>query len=329
MDSLDIEAMVDQFLGVSSPVRPHHQQAPASAISQSQAGSSSAAAPPSFGANAMKLYHAGGAALASSTSPAAPGGASTAAPRTPARPTQVAPSSTSAERRGGSYPTREEFLVGGAAAGHHLSSPSVSGRQRAADAPSDPTLRRIQLWAERKDARLAQLVHEQLQREREECPFQPQREAVTTSAAAPAGHSSGGSSVRSFSPNRLYADNKAWGYDAFVDRLLTARATKAEQEEEDKKRTGHYVGQRWKGGVTTPEPFELGRVPTSWRGGVAVGASGKKELSVYEEYAPLLREQMNCVAASTVEPPSIPKGVYSSPCSQVIVESNRRGAYFQ
>lgn len=185
-----------------------------------------------------------------------------------------------------------EIQSGGILTGRSYESPSASARQ-------DPTLRRIQLWAERKDAKRAVLVYERLQEELSHCTFRPYRETTQISEA----------SSQHLAPSSLYKDNKAWGYDEFVDRLVTAREHKATKEEEDERRKSGATGSHWHPGTTVPEPFEFNRYN---RRPIAALKSH------FEDIAPQLRDEHE-QTLSTIEAPSIPPGLFSVRPSHVIV----------
>lgn len=184
-----------------------------------------------------------------------------------------------------------EIQSGGGLTGRSYDSPSTSGRQ-------DPTLRRIQLWAERREAKRAILVYERLQEELRQCTFHPARETTDSDLSS------------QLSPSALYKDNRAWGFDEFVDRLVGAREQKKLKEEEDERRKSGVTGSNWHPGATVPEPFEFNRfnrrpIP-SLKGH-------------YEELAPVLRDGYENTM-STIEAPSVPPGLFSVRPSNVIME---------
>ncbi|CUG05849.1 Hypothetical protein, putative [Bodo saltans] len=198
---------------------------------------------------------------------------------------------SSSEEAGGSGAL--EIQSGGGLTGRSYESPGSSARQ-------DPTLRRIQLWAERREAKRAVMVYEKLQEELAQCTFHPIRETTNLSDS---------SSIH-LAPSSLYKDNKAWGFDEFVDRLVTARDQKQLKEEEDERRKSGATGVNWQPGFTVPEPFEFNRynrrpIPSL--------------KSHYEGLAPVLRGEHE-QSLSTIEAPSIPPGLFSVRPSNVIMD---------
>ena len=177
---------------------------------------------------------------------------------------------------------------------HEYRSPSEASR------PSNfykrnPALRRIELWAERKKERRVQTENEVQSKELEECTFEPRVSDRNQSEL--------------IAPHPLYKDNKAWGYDEFVDRLVAARSQREERRVEIEMKLGG-CGDRWKPELTTPEPFEFAKF------------SRKKIAALQKSYdliAPIVRNE-HIGTASAIEGPSVPSGLFSVQASTVILD---------
>ncbi len=157
----------------------------------------------------------------------------------------------------------------------------------------NPALRRIELWAERKKERRMQSENEVQSKELEECTFEPRVDRKSELIA----------------PHPLYKDNKAWGYDEFVDRLVDARLQREERNAENEAKLSGY-GDRWKPKLTSPEPFEFAKF------------SRKKIAALQKSYdliAPIVREE-HFGPASSIEGPSVPSGLFSVQASTVILD---------
>ncbi len=181
---------------------------------------------------------------------------------------------------------------------HEYRSPSEAD---AASRPSsfykkNPALRRIELWAERKKERRLQSENEVQSKELEECTFEPRvSDRVQGDLLA---------------PHALYKDNKAWGYDEFVDRLVEARVQREQRRTEIEAKLSGY-GDRWQPKLTTPEPFEFAKF------------SRKKIAALQKSYdliAPIVREEHLGQAPSAIEGPSVPSGLFSVQASTVILD---------
>jgi hypothetical protein len=281
--SVDADRKVAAPLSYGTPKQQHHQQP--SYYSQSQQQGTSAikggATPPPSAQSTVQRFHA-------RSSPGDYAGAENFSVSRQHHSAGV-PGRSSSGGDGGAL----EIQSGGGLTGRSFESPSSSARQ-------DPTLRRIHLWAERRDAKRAVMVYERLQEELGQCTFHPIRETTNPSD---------GSSVH-LAPSSLYKDNKAWGFDEFVDRLVTARDLKQMKEEEDERRKSGATGSNWHPGTTVPEPFEFNRfnrrpIPSL--------------KSHYEGLAPVLRGE-HVQSLSTIEAPSIPPGLFSVRPSNVIMD---------
>lgn len=170
------------------------------------------------------------------------------------------------------------------------------------DPKSPAALRRIQLWAERKEAKRAMLVYEALQEELKECSFQPLRETVQVPKER-------------LSPNRLYKDNRAWGFDQFVDRVVAARIQKQQKKEEDELRIAGANGSNWSCTATVPQPFEFCKYNRNEI------SSLKKN---YDSIVPIVRQQ-HFSEMSTIEAPSVPSGLFSLHASHAIIDNASPG----
>ena len=177
------------------------------------------------------------------------------------------------------------------------SSPNPHHRSGVEVSPTDATVRRIQLWEERKKTRQLIQQHEKMERELEECTFKPNTTMARTSihlkknipaSKAPgsatrgltaqnlriAGVRGGGGEYTTddqevfaaqakaqelLAPSVLYANNEAWGFDNFVSRQIYAR----ERKEEEAAWAASIFALKNPNVVrrepTVPEPFELGR----------------------------------------------------------------------
>jgi hypothetical protein len=193
---------------------------------------------------------------------------------------------------------------------------------------TDFLLRRMDMWQNKRKQNLEQQRIESYHRETEGCTFRPMRaEALAASAMALVEaqeeerrthavstwrHGFGSSKTHTapvalsrsaFEPSALYADNKSWGFDEFVQRQEEARARRAEREAEiarafevkgaaaKRVRDGHY-------GATEPEPFRLSstaamvhQADAIGRRGGAAGVGGRAARSTAAAAATVARAQ--------------------------------------
>ena len=177
---------------------------------------------------------------------------------------------------------------------HEYRSPSEASRP-SSFYKRNPALRRIELWAERKKERRLQTELEVHSKALEECTFEPRVSDRHQSEL--------------IAPHPLYKDNKAWGYDEFVDRLVAARAQREDRRAEIDAKLGG-CGDRWKPELTTPEPFEFAKF------------SRKKIAALQKSYdliAPIVRDD-HIGTVSAIEGPSVPSGLFSVQASSVILD---------
>lgn len=223
----------------------------------------------------------------------------------------------------------------------------------------DAALRRIQMWEEKK--RLKQLMskREVEARGQEECTFHPNvqaaRDSVLAHKISPGkgakgtigfGYGGGNSGLVGASPvdrasiaspSKLYKDNKAWGFDSFVDRQLYAREMRR-QAEEDAEAVFALKNPEGRQRVTVPEPFEFGNkgrksvrkaleAPTA-----AIASQLKREQQDFyfddsSSYDPLHRsgasyesQPRTYRATDQLTAPTVPAGLFSLHASSMMME---------
>ena len=188
------------------------------------------------------------------------------------------------------------YVTGGGNSRQQLDAEEYRRSRSQTSTTSIPAYDRICRWAARKAARRQQLeaVHEE--QVMAECTFQPQRTTFEREVA-------------DMSASQLYDNNKAWGYDAFVDRYLEARRRKDEKEQFET--TFWHNENRWKGEQTIPEPFELGK--TSKPGSI------ESLNRTYDKIAPAVRHHHQH-DPSEIEASSVPTGLFSMQATPTILQ---------
>ena len=195
--------------------------------------------------------------------------------------------------------------------------------------PNAPSyLRRISAWERRRQLRHLSARAQKSQGEMAECTFAP------CLAAARWEYESPEVLERLKQPSALYADNKAWGFDAYVARQQEARERRREQLEYERKvlnQTNRSGDTFQRARVTEPQPFLLGkdRPVASYARSAGTGAVEARKQHMHPRARWEHKMAVECraelereVGPSMIEPPSVPPGLFSAPCSGTILQQS-------
>ncbi|KAK7197498.1 hypothetical protein NESM_000699300 [Novymonas esmeraldas] len=195
-----------------------------------------------------------------------------------------APQQQQQQQQWGSSGTSTTSRLAGATrveAGSHSLSRHSGGGGGGTSARMHAVVRRLALWQERREAKRVQAVYEALEREHQDCPFEPAIHHLPTveaedrrgdSARYPASHTntismSSSSSSSSASPPPLCEyvpslqplQQPVTGADAFVERLRRVQEERdALREAAEAQRLHFYDATSFRRDLTVPVPFELG-----------------------------------------------------------------------